>query len=436
MVDILDIAKFSKLKGHIKVELINAKTGEVESCEEKDNFISVLPDVVYERERLHSIVDYITNNDTILYSRNAYPFMWLIVSDNRDMESAENEIIHWAPVGFAHRYSTYSGGSTQRGSVNKTETEITQNKVKFVYDFPTHACNGTFQSVGFTSDWYVNYNSEETADILNAGLVALKKAVDNITFDHNYMGMAKDGKYIWVCDSRSGKMMSKIDTETWEVATPFAQGTGYRAIDVPTADGNIWVTDGTSSSKIYEISPTTGAVLRTIPTTLNYIRGLIVDTQASTIWVCLDNSSTDASTGVSYNRSIYKIGFDGAIKEFYTPQSSVIKANTIRGLCRCSEGVIGVVSYYYRGDTKGNLILIKKQSGNFIESMPITLNSYIAAPCFCDFNKGIFYQINSNYLYKNRAVGLNSRVLLASPQTKNNTQTMKVTYEISYDPLF
>src|SRR5690625_2434353 len=55
-------------------------------------------------------------------------------------------------IGWALTSGSYSGGDNKRGSYNTAESFTTQEQVHIVIDFPTHAGNGTFQSIYFTPD--------------------------------------------------------------------------------------------------------------------------------------------------------------------------------------------------------------------------------------------------------------------------------------------
>src|SRR5690606_15738890 len=53
-------------------------------------------------------------------------------------------------IGWALTTGPYSGSDEKRGSYNTSESFTTQEQVHIVIDFPTHAANGTFQSIYFT----------------------------------------------------------------------------------------------------------------------------------------------------------------------------------------------------------------------------------------------------------------------------------------------
>ena len=81
----------------------------------------------------------------------------MLFNGNHDDVNTKQALIKDTLVGYAGRYLTYSGGSTQQGTYNSAESNIgvddNGNLVfHMVYDFPTHAANGTITGVGMGSN--------------------------------------------------------------------------------------------------------------------------------------------------------------------------------------------------------------------------------------------------------------------------------------------
>ncbi|MTI71096.1 MAG: hypothetical protein FH751_12675 [Firmicutes bacterium] len=83
------------------------------------------------------------------YLENLYSYIYL--TDSTKPESSTSEKVLGNIIGYAHRNNTYSGTDTKRGTINKAETNLEINngkiRVNFVFDFPTHAANGIFESI-------------------------------------------------------------------------------------------------------------------------------------------------------------------------------------------------------------------------------------------------------------------------------------------------
>lgn len=85
-----------------------------------------------------------------------YPFRRIFLTDYTGAESENHDRIKGELIGFARREADYSGTATDRGTINRLESNITFNgtqiTVHIVFDFPTHAANGTFQSIWWGGD--------------------------------------------------------------------------------------------------------------------------------------------------------------------------------------------------------------------------------------------------------------------------------------------
>lgn len=83
-------------------------------------------------------------------------FSYIYLTDSTKPESSSSEKILGNIIGYAERNSPYSGTDTRRGTINRTETTLEINngkiRVNFVFDFPTHASNGSFESIYWGDD--------------------------------------------------------------------------------------------------------------------------------------------------------------------------------------------------------------------------------------------------------------------------------------------
>lgn len=182
----IEIIKEKPLKGvrgvHT-IELFDALTGKLVERVQSENFISK---VMEELQRQAALFAFLT--DSINYASGSYiqyngplydlakyyvvfedadmswitsgnfPMSWLVLTDYDGPEDPENEIImRGRIVGYAGRYDTYVGSDTKRGTLNTVESFVEPRHIHLVYDWPTHAANGTFQSVYWNYDYAENY---------------------------------------------------------------------------------------------------------------------------------------------------------------------------------------------------------------------------------------------------------------------------------------
>ena len=81
-------------------------------------------------------------------------FERIILTNASHPEQPEKEwLFRGEVIGWASTTETYSGSDELRGTINTGESFVDEmnGQVHFVFDFPTHAANGTFQSIYFTS---------------------------------------------------------------------------------------------------------------------------------------------------------------------------------------------------------------------------------------------------------------------------------------------
>lgn len=71
----------------------------------------------------------------------------LVLSTNNNDENPQDILTHGNMIGYADINNSYSGADTERGTVNLAESSMSEWSRHIVVDFPTHAANGTFQSV-------------------------------------------------------------------------------------------------------------------------------------------------------------------------------------------------------------------------------------------------------------------------------------------------
>ena len=135
-------------------------------------------------------------------------FKCVHLTDATHPEDPSNEwFLQGNEIGYALSDDVYVGSDVLRGSYNEVESFTTGKKVRMVFDFPTHAANGTFQSIYFSnrgSAFITSINNNtllfETVPIPNGsyfGTVSIKKHGDKIyrlrsdnktldIFDHQY----------------------------------------------------------------------------------------------------------------------------------------------------------------------------------------------------------------------------------------------------------
>jgi hypothetical protein len=142
------IKKDTGIKGKVLVELFDAKTNKKVKEAYTEN---IIPDIVFKELFLRFFAGDVMGIDDSDFGNLESLFSYIYLTDSTKPESASSEKISGNIIGYAHRNTTYSGTDTKRGTINRTETTLEINngkiRVNFVFDFPTHAANGTFESI-------------------------------------------------------------------------------------------------------------------------------------------------------------------------------------------------------------------------------------------------------------------------------------------------
>ncbi|TCT14568.1 hypothetical protein EDC18_10549 [Natranaerovirga pectinivora] len=140
------------IKGKVLIELFNAKTKEKVKEAYTEN---IIPDLIFKDIFLRYFSGDVLGIGNTNHHNTTTLFSHIYLTDSTKPESPNTERVVGNIIGYAQRGSTYSGVDPQRGTINLSETsmEIRNNKVRvnYVFDFPTHAANGTFESI-FWSD--------------------------------------------------------------------------------------------------------------------------------------------------------------------------------------------------------------------------------------------------------------------------------------------
>lgn len=141
------------MKGKVTIELFDDETGEKVKEAYTEN---IIPDTIFKDIYLRYFSGEVLGIGDTNHNHTRDLFNFIYLTDALKPESAASERVSGNIIGYAHRGQTYSGSDTQRGTINLAETrmEVRNNKVRvnFVFDFPTHAANGTFESIFWSDD--------------------------------------------------------------------------------------------------------------------------------------------------------------------------------------------------------------------------------------------------------------------------------------------
>lgn len=412
--------KAAPVRGFAKLELFDDLTGKKIEEITSENFISKYVYQYWEQLMRKSFIYHegsklgdVSGFSTLLPS----PFQSVVLLDYDKPEDENERIAPGKIVGYA-RPSIYSGSDTKRGSINLVESFANAEQLHFVFDFPTHAANGTFQSIAWVADAFFGSNG-------------VWPMFNNLTFPGSSgalkgRGLAVTNTEIYIKDSQSAKVRV-YDKATFRGESSQSKKEFDLAYTNVTAMvyamGYLW-TVGAGDNKIRKVDPQTGAVVQTITPSggslPNRFNGITFD--GVDFWVTWNNYSS------STQALVFRIGQDGTVKQAW--QETNKKYWDIAYMPERDFLIIAD-----RNDING--LQVRDKNGGWI----CYLDSRLLDFDHCiDYNNGeVWYTSYQQNLTKHINAGLSARTLLPSAVTKTNMNTMKVTYDFilpPYNPLY
>lgn len=177
--NITETAKYkptdSQVRGKAKIEVFDSQTGQKIIEAKTENCIN---DIISKRAYYDYFKERICDHNSSAQNNYKYKsdFEYILLTDSNEPERSDGNIIKGNLLGYAYKRQPYSGDSSTKGTINNAETKIEyfedHIKMHYVFDFPTHSANGTFQSIwwsDYTSPYYSMdvYNLEESIYKLN-----------------------------------------------------------------------------------------------------------------------------------------------------------------------------------------------------------------------------------------------------------------------------
>lgn len=423
MSNLIETIPLIGVRGDVLIETRDAKSGKLAQRSEGHNLFT---NYGLERFRKYCAAaigvqfganKYFDENQTdeanAAYGLNSgeFGFMkYLYLSDNENAITADMARIPGTVTGFATR-APYTGTDTTRGEINMNECAFTHDKLKAVFDFSTDKANGIHKSVFWAdraSDLYNTYGSIEAPDL-------------EASFARAYTNVAEssDG-YFYGFD---GTNLYKIDPTTFaEVATYTLPASPAAQSMFDVTDGYCYFTINTASTTLYifKLSDSTNTTI-TLPAVSSLWGGAVVDGYLYYPY--------------SGNR-IYKINISTAASEYKSIGSGALYYvhRSANQLYVHGDTNAIIYLYDYAANTLTDTLCKSPGSGNlFCNSYSLTNKLWYkrSTTSYYGTTNGT---INTLYKFNpaKPAANMITGRLLETPITKDNTQTMKVTYTINF----
>lgn len=375
MKEFIDLSSQFKPKGKIKVELFDDLTGKKVDEIVGENFISRgVYDILFKMAMVSLFTQGKYTGGSDYYSDINNPFQCMILTDATHAEAPDSEwIIRGNEVGYAYTDGTYSGGDTSRGSYNAQESFTSREQVHIVVDFPTHASNGTFQSIYFTYNGSVFSNQR-----------FFYRPFPSFFVDK----VMRYGDKIYVLNNG---VFYEYDLDFNLVAT--YDNLYYDANDFVIYNNYIYFVYGSALNSVWRVPLSNPEATSET----------VVGWSSNTSGICFDE--------VNQQFLVYSYGTGNPIRRYNTNWELLSEDPTnLSG----DETLV-----YYKGDIFAGNRILESGRGNFRwTGTGHKIRGFVGDNYYVD---------NSGYLLPK--VGISSRVLLDSPITKTSNNTMKVTYD-------
>jgi hypothetical protein len=403
--------KAAPVRGFVKLELFDDLTGKKIEEITSENFISKYVYQYWDQLMRKSFIYHEGYQQGALNGFSTllpFPFQTFVLLDYNKPADPQNERVALGKlIGYATR-ATYSGSDTKRGTINLAESFANAEQLHYVFDFPTHAANGTFQSLAWVATsagnyvtWpYFNVKSFPGGDEIQGRGLA-------VTDSEIYIKEAF-ASTVRVYDKATFQGGSTQPKRQFNIAYDNIFGLVY-------AMGFLW-SASYSDGKIRKVDPQNGTTLATITPnsgTPSRLTGITFD--GVDFWVTGDTS-------------VYRVGQDGTVKQGFQQVGT-----EIMDIAYMPEFNAFIVA-----DGYDSALQVRNRNMELLCHFG-SYNSPDDDHCI-SYNNGEIWQSNYNdNLWKQTNTGLAARTLLPSPVTKTSMNSMKVTYDFilpSYNPVY
>lgn len=386
MEEIINSKKAKPARGFITVQLFD-EFGHIVQEEKTENKMTYL---VTNRMKWRLRQDFYNGHPSSTLTEPVYPLNCIILDSSTDATIYDTYPLYrniGQVIGWSNK-TNYSGTDTFRGTINAAESYTNNERVHYVFDWPTHAANGTFQTIAWG-----NISSNK----ITGSYISTFSSPDSYPY-----GFTWGGTNLWVGGYFSKKIY-KINPNTGEVVNSFTTQISF-------LKGLAW--DGTNylwainNSNIYKMNPNTGEIISSLINPVTSPVGFTCD--GTNLWI----------TGYDEHK-IYKVNpSTGAIIDLFPTPNSESRGLTWDGTN------LWVVDYY-----GSSIYKLNPNTGGVISSFaqPVTSPQGIA------WDGTNLWVVNQYYIYKGIDAQIGTITRIPNPVTKTSTNTMKVQYDFIFE---
>jgi hypothetical protein len=353
-------------------------------------------------------------------------------------------------VGYANK-TDYAGTDTFLGTPNANQLDAQPGYTKWVFDWPTHAGNGTINSVGWCATTYASSLTDWRA--LASSYLSTCTIEQNWSTPQNWRYFARANTNLSF--GNTANTVVYVLNSTFQQTTTFnvnGQFTAVRGLAWDSGNSFLWVIGDNGGARRIAAYNSAG-VLQTGPYTTTTRSYYSLTHDGTKLWSLTNSNENHTAWSISTANGSDVSNFN--FTTFKSTQGSYGGYNQATGLCWDStnqrlwiktsynnslnwdNGEYPTVrsSAMYAYDTSGNQVAINVS----LLAWNPTANGYTAL-CYPPstltdvdiIDQSQFITILSSNMYRFRLDGMGTRYKLDSPVVKNNTQTLKVIYQINY----
>lgn len=297
-------------------------------------------------------------------------------------------------TGWADK-TPYSGSDVYRGTINTAESYATNDKVHWVFDWPTHAGNGTFQTIIWGNKGIYDINQIDASYIQYPA------------FDSSAYDLTIINKEYWITYYDYNGKIRRYDSNFALLASydsPASFPTG-----ITHGNNCLWVSCG--DNKIYKMDISNMSVISSY-----------------------SSPATDPKGLTWYNNKLYVVCGDNKIYGLNPETGAVVHSftspmeNTI-DIAFDNDGNIWTVNDY------ATINRYNLNNGNLLNSLRGP-DYWLKGVFLMENNKLIFMRARDGYnayIIEVKNLHIGARTLLPQPVTKTNQQTMKVQYDFLFE---
>lgn len=367
------------------------------------------------------------NNQEYLLKKifTTYPFRVLSLTTG-DIPEDPYDYFTWGNiVGYADAWYTYSGDSEVIGTVNKGEWSRTNKDGKgtkhFVFDFPTHAANGTFKSIY----WSGGQRDDSSAQKPNINDMYKKRIIKEEKYSIPYYNLCTDKNNLYALEPNK-TMVNVYDKFSIEKKSNASLSIASKAIDYDGANFWVLINDGSfkkldKSFNIIESYPKSAKVPDNLVYGVEYFDIAVTE---SNVYITYKGCINRNGNSIDYRSCIVMYDKDGTFvkkAEVYTGTSSRLF------ITRIPNNKLYVI-------VNGRSAIQLDMDLSIYGSIDFGYYSYYSITWDKDtqtlfaFNDRSYGSLNEYYI-----VPASAHTLLPEPVTKTPVNTMKIQYDFTCD---